>query len=400
MALRVLLADNSETIKKVMNLALQDFGIEVKTVGSGLDVLEVAKSFKPEIIFVDVLLQKKNGYEVCAELKSASETQTLPIVLMWSSFMELDEEKATQCNPNTRLEKPFDSEKLRAIVTDLVPRLKENEISNFIQPPPTPTQDAPSAPIAPKAPESPSSGPPPISNIPPPTFSSEDLITEEAKPSGAPPPEPQTAITPPPAIAQPQEQQATVEPPPTQEEETSAPPPANDPSTETKANWNMDSFQDIKDFEAGLPELGGDDADEHFQNVPLSSLPEEKVEPRVEVSTEGASGFEVDIPDDDFDGVTVNFTEPEEEISDLSFLNMGGEKKTEPETKKKEEKPKETQTPPQPGLGPQSGNLSEEDQRQIFEETVKRYVKENIPEIATKIIREEIEKLLASENES
>ena len=54
MALRVLLADESTTIKKVMQLALQEFAVEVKAVRSGLDVSEVARSFSPDIVFADV----------------------------------------------------------------------------------------------------------------------------------------------------------------------------------------------------------------------------------------------------------------------------------------------------------------------------------------------------------
>ena len=64
MALRVLLADESNTIKKVMELSLQDFAVEVKAVNMGVDVLEVARNFKADIIFADVLLPKVSGYEV------------------------------------------------------------------------------------------------------------------------------------------------------------------------------------------------------------------------------------------------------------------------------------------------------------------------------------------------
>jgi two-component system cell cycle response regulator len=59
----------STTIKKVFQLALQDFAVDVQTVNLGVDVSSVAESFRPDIIFADVLLQKKSGYEVSAELK-------------------------------------------------------------------------------------------------------------------------------------------------------------------------------------------------------------------------------------------------------------------------------------------------------------------------------------------
>lgn len=132
MALRVLLADESSTIKKVMQLALADFGVEVKAVPVGLDVLAVAKSFNPDIIFADVLLAKKNGYEVSAEIKDDSETANIPVVLMWSSFMEVDEAKISRSGANGRLEKPFDAEQLRNLVNNLVQKTTTNPVSSFL----------------------------------------------------------------------------------------------------------------------------------------------------------------------------------------------------------------------------------------------------------------------------
>lgn len=132
MALRVLLADESSTIKKVMQLALSDFAVEVKAVPVGLDVLSVTKTFKPDIVFADVLLTKRSGYEVCADLKNDAETAHIPVVLMWSGFMEIDETKASECKADRRLEKPFDADHLRSIVNDLVQKTTSNPVSNFL----------------------------------------------------------------------------------------------------------------------------------------------------------------------------------------------------------------------------------------------------------------------------
>lgn len=132
MALRVLLADESSTIKKVMQLALSDFAVEVKAVPVGLDVLSVTKDFKPDIIFADVLLTKRSGYDVCADLKADSSTNKIPVVLMWSGFMEIDEERAQSSRADRRLEKPFDAEHLRSLVQDLVQKTKSNPVSSFL----------------------------------------------------------------------------------------------------------------------------------------------------------------------------------------------------------------------------------------------------------------------------
>jgi two-component system cell cycle response regulator len=132
MALRVLLADESSTIKKVFQLALQDFAVEVRPVNIGLDVATVATAFKPDIIFADVLLQKKNGYDVCSDLKADEHLSTIPVVLMWSGFMEFDEDKFQASGANAQLEKPFDVAALRNLVTDLVPRTKNQRLSQFL----------------------------------------------------------------------------------------------------------------------------------------------------------------------------------------------------------------------------------------------------------------------------
>ncbi len=133
MSLRVLLADESDTIKKVFQLALQDLNIEIKTVQSGLDVVNVAQSFRPQIIFADVLLQKKNGYEMCLEIKQTSALSSIPVILMWSSFMELDQEQFKKSQAEDQLEKPFDADLLRNLVKKYVPTAASNPISQFLK---------------------------------------------------------------------------------------------------------------------------------------------------------------------------------------------------------------------------------------------------------------------------
>ncbi len=138
MALRVLLADESVSIKKVMQLALQDFGVEVKSVGNGADVLPVARSFNPDIVFVDVLLSKRSGYDVCEELKNSTEFASVPVILMWSGFMEIDAQKAQSAKSSAQLEKPFDADSLRNLVKKLVPKIGENKIAEFLTHAPLP----------------------------------------------------------------------------------------------------------------------------------------------------------------------------------------------------------------------------------------------------------------------
>ncbi len=132
MALRVLLADESSTIRKAIQMALAEYSVEVKSVQSGLDVLSVAHIFKPDIVLADVLLTKKNGYEVCAEIKKDPATRLIPVVLMWSSFLQIDHGQVSKVKANGTLEKPFDTDMLQDIVVKLVPKLSSFPLNGLL----------------------------------------------------------------------------------------------------------------------------------------------------------------------------------------------------------------------------------------------------------------------------
>src|ERR1044072_7434493 len=116
MSLKVLLADDSAAIKKVVQLSLQDYGVELKAIGSGKDVLDVARQFQPDIAFVDVLLPHKTGYDVASEIKKDPALSKTPVVMLWSSFMAFDEGKFKGSGADEKLEKPFEVAGLRALV--------------------------------------------------------------------------------------------------------------------------------------------------------------------------------------------------------------------------------------------------------------------------------------------
>lgn len=114
-------------------MGLQDFGAEVKSVHNGLDVIQVAEKFQPHIIFADILLQKKNGYEVSEEILGHASLAAVPVVLMWSSFMELDQKKYEACGARGELEKPFDVEVMRKLISQLVESTKDQQIASFLE---------------------------------------------------------------------------------------------------------------------------------------------------------------------------------------------------------------------------------------------------------------------------
>ncbi len=132
MSLRVLLADESPSIKKAFSIALQDYNVQIQTVHQSVDLQEIYQTFQPDICFMDVLLPKLNGYDACQKLKADKASSQTPVVLMWSGFMELNQAKFKSCKADESIEKPFETNTLRAIVKKLVLKLNQNELSDHL----------------------------------------------------------------------------------------------------------------------------------------------------------------------------------------------------------------------------------------------------------------------------
>lgn len=118
---KLLLADDSITIQKVVNLTFADEGIEVITVGDGDSAMEKFAEFTPDLVMADVNMPGLNGYEICEIIKRNEETKQIPVILLVGSFEPFDEEEAARVGANDFLTKPFQSiRQLVGKVTDLL----------------------------------------------------------------------------------------------------------------------------------------------------------------------------------------------------------------------------------------------------------------------------------------
>lgn len=118
---KLLLADDSITIQKVVNLTFADEGIDVVTVGDGHAALEQLASETPDILLADVNMPGPTGYEICEQLRANEATRGVPVILLVGSFEPFDEAEATRVGANAYLTKPFQSIKqLIAQVNELM----------------------------------------------------------------------------------------------------------------------------------------------------------------------------------------------------------------------------------------------------------------------------------------
>jgi CheY-like chemotaxis protein len=106
---KLLLADDSITIQKVVDLTFADEGVSVVCVNNGLEAIERLEELAPDVVLADVFMPQMNGYEVCEYIKQNDKLKHIPVMLLVGSFEPFDEEEARRVGANDILTKPFQS---------------------------------------------------------------------------------------------------------------------------------------------------------------------------------------------------------------------------------------------------------------------------------------------------
>lgn len=123
---KLLLADDSITIQKVVNLTFADEGIEVISVSDGNAAMEKFAEVSPDLVMADVNMPGLDGYRICELIKQDDETKQVPVVLLVGSFEPFDEEEAKRVGANDYLTKPFQS--IRQLVEKVSDLLSESKV--------------------------------------------------------------------------------------------------------------------------------------------------------------------------------------------------------------------------------------------------------------------------------
>ena len=114
----VLVVEDSDM--KIPTSYLQQAGYSVITAGSSDEVWEKLNNYKPDVIFLDVLLQGKSGFEICRELKNNPETSKIPVILCSTKNSEADRIWANMLGAEAYLLKPIDKEEVEVTLKRLL----------------------------------------------------------------------------------------------------------------------------------------------------------------------------------------------------------------------------------------------------------------------------------------
>ncbi len=125
---KLLLADDSITIQKVVNLTFADEGIDVISVSDGDAAMEKIREIAPDLILADVNMPGLNGYQICEQIKQNADGRAIPVILLVGSFEPFDEAEAYRVGADDYLTKPFQSiRQLVSKVTELLEASKSAE---------------------------------------------------------------------------------------------------------------------------------------------------------------------------------------------------------------------------------------------------------------------------------
>jgi CheY-like chemotaxis protein len=119
MSIKILLADDSITIQKVVGIIFGSEEYSLTVVDNGKAAVEKARELNPDVLLIDALMPGMSGYEVCEAVRATPALSSKPILLLTGSFEPFDEDKAKSCGADDFLAKPFESQQIVTKVKEL-----------------------------------------------------------------------------------------------------------------------------------------------------------------------------------------------------------------------------------------------------------------------------------------
>lgn len=122
---RVLIVDDSTTIRKSAETILSKEGYVVDTAADGFQALAKIVAFKPDIIFLDIMMPRLDGYQVCAVVKSNPEFEHIPILMLSSKDSIFDKARGRIAGSEHFMTKPFSRHELLGMIDQHLGKGKE-----------------------------------------------------------------------------------------------------------------------------------------------------------------------------------------------------------------------------------------------------------------------------------
>ena len=115
MTQKILIVDDEPHIRLLLEQTLEeleDKGVELLFAGNGEAALEIIKNEKPQLVFLDVMMPKMNGFDVCNSVKHELGIQDVYIIMLTAKGQEFDREKSIEVGADMFTTKPFDPDEI------------------------------------------------------------------------------------------------------------------------------------------------------------------------------------------------------------------------------------------------------------------------------------------------
>lgn len=104
---KILFVDDEPVVVQLMKTRLLSRNLKVETATDGLDAIEKAKKWQPDLILLDIIMPQMNGFQICQELKKSNQTAHIPVVFFTASQESGLEDKALEAGAEGLVQKPF-----------------------------------------------------------------------------------------------------------------------------------------------------------------------------------------------------------------------------------------------------------------------------------------------------
>lgn len=122
---KILLVEDEQNLREVLKYQLEHAGYQVITASDGLEALNLARKYKVDLIILDLMLPKLDGYTVCRLLKFSEQYRKIPLIMATARTNPEDKERGLQMGADFYLTKPLNSQELLEKIKEL---LKPKEI--------------------------------------------------------------------------------------------------------------------------------------------------------------------------------------------------------------------------------------------------------------------------------
>jgi DNA-binding response OmpR family regulator len=114
---KVLIVDDEAYIRLLLEQTLEDLeerGVELLTADNGQDALDIIQATQPQLVFLDVMMPKMNGFDVCSKVKHELGLKQIYVVMLTAKGQEFDRQKGEEVGADTYMTKPFDPDEILA----------------------------------------------------------------------------------------------------------------------------------------------------------------------------------------------------------------------------------------------------------------------------------------------